>query len=630
MTDLRPTSAMTVQLDGPWESRLVPALDNTWGDLALPPHPGAPPPQAWVLEHRSDAQDIGLREGWQAPGRGGAWERVRTTFGPHALASAPAPAAELPAPLTPAEVESIAAGRAPLADGWAPVAYSERWGIEKDPGHFFNGPKGFVPEEFLHLEPLDPGAGVVVRAIVMLDDDVDGQLAVGSPAAKQAWWNGVALAPDPGGYHMLVPLRARAGANVLELRLCAPEEPPALTPPGMPLRASWAVVRDADAYRRPEWLLPPEGLRQSPSYRATLTVPFPPAGGFVHVGGAGRVTLALNGTLLGGQGAGGYYEDAASMMPWIVRYELSGLREGDNELRVDVQGDGAARAILVDAVVEGTGGERLTRCSGAGWTVASGEASGPPRLTRDQWFDPRHQVAVRRPHPLPDAAIVDGTRDDDGVVVRLRSLASAEGSLAWFRFALPPGAVRARLPVAGDVRCFVDGEELPVCDGAVALDGAGRGPRTCVLRVDGAAGRAGGGLWDGPVTFETGPGTLEAGDWAELGLEAYSGGVVYRRTVELPDGAAGARAVLDVGRVRGSVEATVNGRPAGVRVCGPWTFDVTGLVRTGANEIELLVLNTIAPLLDASSPTTTIYSPQRHSGLLGPVTLRIDGQASSR
>ena len=56
------------------------------------------------------------------------------------------------------------------------------------------------------------------------------------------------------------------------------------------------------------------------------------------------------------------------------------------------------------------------------------------------------------------------------------------------------------------------------------------------------------------------------------------------------------------------VEVEVNGRPAGVRLWDPYEFDVTGLVRSGPNELSFRVANTPVNLLGATP---------RPSGLAG-------------
>jgi hypothetical protein len=65
----------------------------------------------------------------------------------------------------------------------------------------------------------------------------------------------------------------------------------------------------------------------------------------------------------------------------------------------------------------------------------------------------------------------------------------------------------------------------------------------------------------------------------------------------------------------------INGKQAGVRVWSPYQFDITDLAQAGENTIDILVLNTLAPYLDAVSPTHYVRPGQKVSGLFGPVRL---------
>ncbi|MFB9840279.1 glycosylhydrolase-like jelly roll fold domain-containing protein, partial [Actinoallomurus acaciae] len=140
------------------------------------------------------------------------------------------------------------------------------------------------------------------------------------------------------------------------------------------------------------------------------------------------------------------------------------------------------------------------------------------------------------------------------------------------------------------------------------------------LRVRTRPGHEGGAALAAPVRFTVGPGRVELGDWEDAGLAEYSGGVRYRRRIDLPEREV-PPATLDLGRVRGTAEVTVNGRPVGTRVCAPYRFDLTDAIRPGGNLIEIVVYGTLAPYLDAVSPTHFVFPGQRASGLFGPVRL---------
>jgi hypothetical protein len=51
---------------------------------------------------------------------------------------------------------------------------------------------------------------------------------------------------------------------------------------------------------------------------------------------------------------------------------------------------------------------------------------------------------------------------------------------------------------------------------------------------------------------------------------------------------------------------------------------VTDLVASGDYELEIVVTNTLAPYLDAVSPTPFVFPGQTVSGLFGPVRVLVD------
>ncbi|MDR3269392.1 MAG: hypothetical protein LBT83_10045 [Tannerella sp.] len=124
-----------------------------------------------------------------------------------------------------------------------------------------------------------------------------------------------------------------------------------------------------------------------------------------------------------------------------------------------------------------------------------------------------------------------------------------------------------------------------------------------------------------PVELHTGAGLLATGNWSETGaLKYYSGGMYYRKSVELPEVRIGGRVVLDLGELTASCELTVNGQPAGILMSPPYQADITSYVRTGANRIEILVYSTL------SNHYQTIPTPYRgdgRAGLIGPVSMII-------
>ncbi|WP_326764237.1 hypothetical protein OG978_06325 [Streptomyces sp. NBC_01591] len=591
--------------DAYWDMVLVPTLDNTWGDFARPatgPPTGTAVTECRTFRHRVEAAGgEGVRDGWAAVSGSGhpARATVHATFGPRAV------------------VLREGAGRG----NPSVVEWSETLGVYKDPVHrAVLGPKGHVPEEFVHIGHVVAGEVVRLRAALHLGEAFDGHLAIGAAAAKRARIDGAPVALDDGGHLAVGPVRVSAGVRLLELELTPDHD--------CELRAHLAFVRDAERYRRPEWIHAPGTMG------TTLHLSALPARAVVQVAARVPCALRVNGQLIGRQG--GFDPYAEHAVPRVRRHDVAAvLRIGDNDITVETSG-GGERAVLVDAVLHDGNGEPVaTLHSDSRWWAEGPRGRGPVRVRREPVGDPAALCLRRRPHPLPGAAWLE-PEADDGTVVPVRfAVPGHRGGVEWLWCELPPGTTRLTVPVHGEVTVHVDGSECPAAVTAVDARGVrtvtvelppgGRdGPRAAALRVRTRPGYEGGAALAGPVRCTVGPGRIRLGDWEGQGLAEYSGGVRYSRVVAVPADSVAGRVSLDLGRVRGTAEVRVGGVAAGVRVCSPYVFDLTGLVVPGANSVEITVFGTLAPHLDATSPTHFVFPGQRVSGLLGPVRLRTE------
>ena len=140
--------------------------------------------------------------------------------------------------------------------------------------------------------------------------------------------------------------------------------------------------------------------------------------------------------------------------------------------------------------------------------------------------------------------------------------------------------------------------------------------------------------WGGPgepIRFDA------LSDWTqrpEEGIKYYSGKAAYRKKFDLSAASTTRRIYLHLGKVKDLAEVRLNGRPLGVVWCEPWRIEITEAVRTGLNELEIVVANEWVNRLigDSGRPpekrfTWTTWNPYKpnspllESGLLGPVTL---------
>lgn len=79
------------------------------------------------------------------------------------------------------------------------------------------------------------------------------------------------------------------------------------------------------------------------------------------------------------------------------------------------------------------------------------------------------------------------------------------------------------------------------------------------------------------------------------------------------------KVVLELGRVYEVADVWINGQPAGVRICPPYSMDISGLLKPGLNMLQIDVTNTLIREVRDPMSTNMAIEP---SGLLGPVTLK--------
>ncbi|MEU6377020.1 glycosyl hydrolase [Streptomyces sp. NPDC046909] len=582
-----------------WEGRLVPTMDNTWGDLALPAGSSVAEPQIWTMRWSETTEDT--------------WDEARATYGNRVRVLPPVPAAEAPVPLDAAAVEQILAGTRSLAPpDWDISLYSTSRGIPDPAGLLGN--KGLVPEEFVRVPVPLSGTVARIRAIVETGHLGPAALHVGAAAAKRVWWNGEELTLG-GGYLASAPVEVVRPRNVLEYELAEAEDRPRLISgaAGTPLGSYFCLSRPAEFAPRPQFMSLPEGVRPNGAvtYRGRLRITRDHADAVLVVGAAAGVTVLLDGAVVARQEKVEYYESDWGAVPMFFRHELA-LTGGEHVL--DVVADGGA--VFVDLVAAGP--EPAALVSGAGWEAETGAWYGRTVEHEGRWGELQHCHAAVRPHPLPEAEWLAGPPVLGTAVLPSRSTDDLREAAQRFRFTVPAGAVSVELPLELPARVRVgEGPEQPVDGGVLTLDQPLPEAAEFDVVTAPTAVLRGGSAWRGPVRVRTVPAPLPLGDWRSVGLGGWSGGVTYAREVEVPGGT---DPVLDLGRVRGSVAVSVDGEPVGEAFCAPYRF---GLGRFAGRtvRVEVTVHNTLAPYLAEATPTAWAFPYQLGSGLLGPVTI---------
>ena len=123
------------------------------------------------------------------------------------------------------------------------------------------------------------------------------------------------------------------------------------------------------------------------------------------------------------------------------------------------------------------------------------------------------------------------------------------------------------------------------------------------------------------IEQQCGKSIVNLGDWSKNdGLKAYSGGAWYRKTIDIGVDDLKNKLEIDLGDLVSSAELWINGKSAGIKLSPPWKFDITKMAKSGKNNLEVLIYNTIA---NNYTTVPTMYRGEIKSGLIGPVTLKV-------
>ena len=244
-----------------------------------------------------------------------------------------------------------------------------------------------------------------------------------------------------------------------------------------------------------------------------------------------------------------------------------------------------------------------------------------PILIRYDTWGRSHVVLRRKNVPMPEKKEKLAMRwyKDPGVIPF--DLYAGTRSPQWVRFLSAPGTTAIQLQVENrePVQAWIDGE--PMLDKGngrfEARKSVGKSA-VVALKLTPFSGHNGGAAIPEPIAIETsGHGVMPLGDWSRFGiLHNYSGGVRYRKTFTLTAAEVAGPVEIDLGRVSATAEVWINGKKAGVRVAPPWKLDVSGLLKAGANEVEVLVYNTLS---NHYQTIPSVYRGDPVSGLFGPV-----------
>lgn len=78
------------------------------------------------------------------------------------------------------------------------------------------------------------------------------------------------------------------------------------------------------------------------------------------------------------------------------------------------------------------------------------------------------------------------------------------------------------------------------------------------------------------------------------------------------------RYVIDLGEVGQTAQLYLNGEDMGIRVCEPYSWDISSALRNGENTIEIIAANT---LVNRIKDNLSAFMPIPPSGVIGPITM---------
>ncbi len=366
---------------------------------------------------------------------------------------------------------------------------------------------------------------------------------------------------------------------------------------GVRKHGGWAIKKTSDQHRR---------LR----FRRTLDLTEPPIKAWATFVGVDRVTVYMNGTQLGES------EDWSSPVTYNI---MPYLRPGQNTIVADVECmSDAPISFLFEGQIDLRSGGSIVIVSDDAWDVQAppaevwsglGYERDIPLVTWERGRPPvepwRHIPLLGEPVAFPRTLV--------------------------YRQRLPVGCVGIGIPnIKGAHKVYVDvRERTPDIQGIYNITTG----RTLTVEIE-AAEFSNGIL--APLALFTRPTTVALQPWDNFGYGWYSGTGNYERSFDLTADQANATVTLDLGDVRHHAEVFVNNRRVDVRLWPPYSFDLSGFVQTGSNNLRVRVSNLYANEMRWKRDESKMGDPWHRywhednieaeslvSGLLGPVQLRV-------
>ncbi len=622
-----------------WSFSIIPTLDNEWGDFSWPPSKDKIGLEVREFKYKEETGNSGLNLHWYLPGFNDSdWETALYSSGPYwlMLEGIPNDPGLVQSVLN--DMENIQAGNELLSQGekysWKKLIFSKKIGLGKPSpwGGHSGYPDGHFDKNFINY----PNGRKLLFTIICVETNQSYGLNVKlRNSGVRLWVNGEEQAFQ--GSVGNLPLIKGCNKVLLELpdgeggELYVQKQPPVLSGANV-----YPELGNAD------WIW--FGNTEGAYFRKSFDISGLPESAYLTITAVSGFRLFINGQKVEediGPWATWKYPKTVDIAPFLCegKNEIAIWGQFLKELHVSypesfkgliaaikiISETGDISVLMTDKTWKGSiyelEGWNTLNFNDSGWENV--EIKG--QAISDPWgveFLKNIGGSTTPPRPLsislqsPEIEVFDELPD---IVYDVKRNSSHR--VGWYRFKAPPGLKGMTLNSLNDAIVWVDGNEQTVINGKVFIDNPPSGISTVAIRMDLQRGEYYGAPFTQPIGLELKGGLIQEGSWENFSMPYYSGIGVYKQNISIGMDEIEKKVVLDLGEVIASAEVFVNGKSAGVRVANPFKYDLSQMLKTGENTIEIRVANTLAP--HYTVPMKTINLGPTKSGLIGPVELKI-------
>ncbi len=627
-----------------WQFSVMPTRDNQWGDFVWPPSNNKLGPEIRQLKYKEEDGTAGMDLGWNLSDFDDEnWEKSIYSTGPYwlALEDIPEKANIIPSILD--EQKKIDTGDRVLFNGmefnWEKLSFSKKIGLGKPSpwGGHSGYPDGHYDKNFIHLKK---GRKLLFTRIYSPTKQNAGLKVQLRNSASRLWVNGkeepfqgaVGNLPLNKGYNnILLDLRDGTGGM-----LFVQQEPPAiLNLDGGNANLTDPILSDASWI----WI----GNNEGAYFRKSFEINKLPETANIIVTGVSGFRLFINGKKVEediGPWATWDYPKSVNIKPYLkqgknvfaawgqfykgINVSFSNEYQGFILAMKAINSDGAIMKLETDNSWKGHSNEfddwETLDFNDSDWkyVTVKGKAGDQP-WGEDFLLNMGGSTTPYRPLSInlssPYIQVFDEMPD---IVYDIKD--ESAHRIGWYRFEAPPG-IKEIVLHKNNSTVWVNGTKVAVDDGVVKIKHPPAGVSNVAIRLKMKRGEYAGAAFDLPLQLKLEGGTIQTGLWDNYALPTYSGIGIYKQIIKFDKGETDQAIEIDLGEVYVAAEVKVNGKSAGSRVAAPYKFDLSGMVQSGKNEIEIRVANTLAP--HYSIPKKAMHLGPVKSGLVGPVSLKI-------